>query len=156
MKKYDARFHLPNGEEISNAHGIGNYSFKKTAENTYVLDINNSFKQINISFTSKLPDDVKYYNCGAASVREMYENEEMEKRLRKTFVAFDENEINLSTNAFPSELRISDSRVAYDPTEPGDLEFKLELIFGTTKSNLTKAFSFTILHNGSYQFTNLN
>ena len=159
MENFDAIFSLPAGGEVLNTHGAGNYSFTKDGENSYTLDINGGYARIEMKFAIEMAKGVVHWDYGAASVREMHENEEMRNSpAEHLFLYLGKNKIDLWENIFPTEIRISKSRVTYDPTGPGDLEFELDIMFGNGDPNWKRSLSFTVEphRTNRYQFTYLD
>ena len=86
-----------------------------------------------------------HWDYGAATMREYYENEEMRKRVcDHLFLIIGENEIDLFEDKFPVELKISNSRVCYDPTDPRDLQFDLDIQMFENSTDYIKRLSFTV------------
>lgn len=157
MDNFDAIFSLPEGKEVLNTHGVGKYSFSKKGENAYTLDIGDGYRQINMKFAIEMAEGVLYWNYGAATAREMYENEEMRRTPAKhLFIYLDNNKVDLLVDEFPMEIRISNSHVTYDPTDLGDLEFDLEISYEHLDPMWYTKMSFTVMHSeNKYQFGHL-
>ena len=54
------------------------------------------------------------------------------------------NKIDLWEDKFPVEFKIANSRLCYDPTDPRDLEFDLDIQMFEKTQDFTKRFSFTV------------
>lgn len=148
MKEYDARFSLPDAKEIGNTHQTGSYFFRKTGNDRYALTIGNDFRCIEFTFSIETAKGVVHWNAGAASMREMYENMEMESQLTEhLFVRIGDLKLDLKENRMPVEIRILNSHVTYDPVEAGDLEFCLEIIFDSGHALYERPMFFTVMHN---------
>lgn len=158
MDIWDAKFSLTDGKEITNTHEIVKYSLKKKSDDSYVLEIGKCFCNIELRFEMEMTAGVLHWNCGAASMREMLENEEMERQPAKhLFLYIGKNKIDLYEEVYPVEIRIGNTHVTYEPGDLGDLEFDLEIVFGEGGSDWKKVFSFTVYHSEDrYTFTYLD
>ena len=58
MEDFDAVFSLPEGKEVSNTHGVGNYSFRKDGENAYSLDMADGYARIEMKFAIEMAKGV--------------------------------------------------------------------------------------------------
>lgn len=148
MGEYNVRFRMSDGLELMNDHGIGRFGLKKKDEKTYVIDIGNGFRSFEIRLEKEMAKGVLHWNAGAASIREMLENEEMAQQpAEHIFLYVNDRKIDLYEDVFPTELRIGEANVTYDSTEPGDLNFNLYIVWGeATKSNWQKVLAFEFPH----------
>ena len=60
------------------------------------------------------------------------------------FLIIGANEIDLFEDKFPIELKISNSRVCYDPTDSRDLQFDLDIQMFEKMPDYIRRFSFTV------------
>lgn len=142
---FDLRYDLINNCEIVNKHEIGKYSVNYNGEHSYSLITGDGFRTIDFKFEMRKAEGTLHWDYGAASMREYYENEEMSKRVcDHLFLIIGENEIDLFEDKFPVELKISNSRVCYDPTDPRDLEFDLDIQMFENSTDYIKRLSFRV------------
>ena len=93
---FDLRYDLINNCEIVNIHEIGKYSVNYNGEHSYSLIIGDGFRTIDFKFEMRKAEGTLHWNCGAATMREYYENEEMSKRVcDHLFLIIGVNEIDL-------------------------------------------------------------
>lgn len=125
---FDLRYDLINNCEIVNKHEIGKYSVNYNGEHSYSLIIGDGFRTIDFKFEMRKRKGALHWDYGAATMREYYENEEMREIVcDHLFLIIGVNKIDLWEDRFPVEFKISNSRVCYDPTDPRDLEFDLDI-----------------------------
>ena len=150
------RYDLVNNCEIFNQHEIGKCSVRCNGEHSYSLIIGNGFRTIDFNFEMRKAEGTLHWDYGAASMREYYENEEMRKKIcDHLFLIIGGNEIDLWEDKFPVELKILNSGTCYDPADPHDLEFVLDIqMYENMPDYYNKVFSFTVSgKEDTYHFT---
>lgn len=141
--------------EIVNKHEIGQFSIKYNGDYSYSIILGDNFRKIDLRFEMRRTEGTLHWNYGAATMREYYENEEMSRRVCDHLFLITENiAIDLYEDVYPVELRISNARVCYDPAEPRDLEFDMDIQMFDNMSDYTKKISFTV-SDDTYKFSYL-